>query len=505
MDLRFETSSPASVDADLLAVLIADPAALPDGLAKLDEHLGGSIRRELDRMQVKADSSWTVSVTGAADGPARILLVGFGPVQKDGRGDSVRIAGSKIAAAARGAKAERVAVVAPTDADDAQALVEGFTIGEFRIHKYRTEGHLEDDEEPTTPRYEGPTSLALVGEVSDAAQTAAETGHTLGHAQNWARDLANAPANLMTPVDLALAAEALAAEHEHLTYSSLGREEIEDEGMGMFAAVAQGADDDPRLIVLEWNPPAASEESDDDRLALVGKAVTFDTGGYSIKPGGSMVGMKLDKSGGCAVLGSMRAIAELGVERRVIAVVGATMNMIDGKSFRPDDVVTAMDGTTVEIVSTDAEGRLVLGDCISYARSLGCGAIIEMSTLTGAMVVALGHRFAGAVAEPDSPLLAQVIAAGERTGDHAWPMPIHSEYTGNLKTDSAEFRNSGPRDAGALSAGGFLAHFAKDTPFVHLDVAGAGMLPKARLWYGTKGASGWGVRLLVDLAASRTA
>jgi leucyl aminopeptidase len=503
MELRFETSAPASLDVDLLAVLVADPAALPDDLIQLDEQLGGPVRRELDRAKAKADASWTVSITGAAAGPGRILLVGFGPVAKTGRGDSIRIAGAKIAGAARGMKAESVAVAAPESAADTQALVEGISVGAFRIHKYRNEVPSDDGDDEAVG-YEGPTALLISGTADDDVRAAAERGRVLGEAQNWARDLANAPANLMTPIILAAEAEQLAEQHEHLTFSSLGREEIEDEGMGMFAAVAQGADDDPRLIVLEWNPPGA-EESDDDRLALVGKAVTFDTGGYSIKPGGSMVGMKMDKSGGCAVLGAMRAIAEVGVDRRVVAIVGATMNMIDGKSYRPDDVVTAMDGTTVEIVSTDAEGRLVLGDCISYARSLGCGAIVEMSTLTGAMVVALGHRFAGAIAEPGSALLAQVVAAGERTGDHAWPLPIHSEYTSNLKTDSAEFRNSGSRDAGALSAGGFLGHFAKDTPFVHLDVAGAGMLPKPRLWYGTKGASGWGVRLLVDLAQSRTA
>lgn len=502
MDLRFDTTAPASLDTDLLAALVADPAQLPAELQDLDDALGGALTRELGRADVKADASWTVTVTGGADGPAKVLLVGFGPVDKDGRGDSLRIAGSRIAATARGTKASEVAIVVPADADDAQAVVEGVTLGAFRIHKYRSDAPATDDEDDANA-YDGPQALVLLGADSGDVADAARRGLTLADAQNWARDLANAPANHMTPIALAQQARELADANEHLTYRELDRAGIEAKGMGMFAAVAQGAHDEPRLIVLEWNPPVATE-SDADRLALVGKAVTFDTGGISIKPSGGMEGMKLDKSGGCAVLGAMRAIAELGVPRRVIALVGATMNMPDGNAFRPGDVVTAMDGTTVEIISTDAEGRLVLGDCISYARELGCGAIVEASTLTGAMVVALGHRYGGAIAKPGSELVRQVVAAGEVTGDHAWPLPIHAEYTANLKTDCADFKNSGARDAGALSAGGFLGHFAKDTPFVHLDVAGCAMLNKARLWYGTKGASGWGVRLLTQLTADRT-
>jgi leucyl aminopeptidase len=195
----------------------------------------------------------------------------------------------------------------------------------------------------------------------------------------------------------------------------------------------------------------------------------------------------------------MRAIAATNVPRRIIAVVGATTNMPDGNAYRPGDVVTAMDGTTVEIISTDAEGRLVLGDCISYVRGRGCGAIVEASTLTGAMVISLGARYTGAIAKP-GPLVQAVVSSGEATGDHAWHMPMHDEYFESMKTPCADYKNTGERGGGALSAGSFLGHFAKDTPFVHLDVAGTAMLAKPRLWYGAKGASGWGVRLLTDLA-----
>ncbi|MCW2928305.1 MAG: leucyl aminopeptidase [Thermoleophilia bacterium] len=502
MDLSCSASAPQDLDVDLLAIVVDDPTRLPAAAAELDGQLGGALTRELQRGQVKADAASIVVVTGGATGPGRIALVGYGP-EEDGRGDALRVAGSKVAGAARGAEARSVAMVTGTDVDDVDALVTGFVLGAFRIHKYQspatTTGDVDTDAEASSSKYDGPESF-VVAAPDDAVGEAARAAFAIAEAQNWARDLANAPANRMMPVDLADRARELAEAHEHLSFRELGRSEIEAAGMGMFAAVAQGSADDPRLIVLEWNPPGA-DGADDARLALVGKAVVFDTGGISIKPSGGMEDMKLDKSGGCAVLGAMRAIAATSVPRRVIAVVGATTNMPDGNAYRPGDVVTAMDGTTVEIISTDAEGRLVLGDCITYVKGQGCGAIVEASTLTGAMVIALGHRYTGAIAKK-GPLVDAVVAAGERTGDHAWHLPMHDEYKANLKTACADFKNSGSRDAGALSAGSFLGHFAKDVPFVHLDVAGTAMLSKPRMWYGTKGASGWGVRLMTDLAAS---
>ena len=497
MDLSFASTPAHDSDADLVAVLVDDPSQLPTDASVLDDRLGGALSRELARGLVKADAASRVVVTGGAEGPGRVALVGYGP-ESDGRGDALRVAGSKVAGAARAAEARSVALVVPGDADDVDAFVTGFVLGAFRTHKY-TSPRPNGEDADATPKYDGPEQLVVLTD-DDALQTVARTAFRVADAQNWARDLANAPANRLMPIDLAAAAQSLADQHEHLTFRELHRTDIEEIGMGMFAAVAQGSADEPRLIVLEWNPPGATE-SNEERLAFVGKAVVFDTGGISIKPSGGMEDMKLDKSGGCAVLGAMRAIAETNVERRVIAVVGATTNMPDGDAYRPGDVVTAMDGTTVEIISTDAEGRLVLGDCISYVRGQGCGAIVEASTLTGAMVIALGHRYTGAIAKP-GPLVDAVVAAGEATGDHAWHLPMHDEYKANLKSPCADFRNSGSRDAGALSAGSFLEHFAKDTPFVHLDVAGTAMLSKPRMWYGCKGASGWGVRLMTELAAS---
>jgi leucyl aminopeptidase len=500
MDLRFAASPAQDSDVDLLAVIVDDPKTLPSSLSVLDEHLGGALTRELARGQVKADSATHVVVTGGAEGPRRIVLVSTGK-EADGRGDALRSAGGTIATAARSSESRSIAIVAPDADEDAAAIVTGLVLGAFRIHKYRTSKDETEDTD-ASPRYEGPESITVLGDEATLGDTT-RAAFAVAEAQNWARDLANAPANLMMPVDLAAAAKSVADAHEHLSFKEFGRAEIESAGMGMFAAVAQGSADEPRMIVLEWNPPGASTD-DADRLALVGKAVVFDTGGISIKPSGGMEDMKMDKAGGCAVLGAMRAIAETKVDRRVIAVVGATTNMPDGDAYRPGDVVTAMDGTTVEIISTDAEGRLVLGDCITYVKRQGCGAIVEASTLTGAMVVALGHRFAGAIAKRGK-LIDSVLASSEKTGDHAWHMPMHDEYFESMKTPCADYKNTGDRGAGALSAGAFLGHFAKDVPFVHLDVAGTAMLPKPRAWYGCKGASGWGVRLLTDLAGSWSA
>jgi leucyl aminopeptidase len=493
MELHIATTFADESDADLLAVLLDDTSQLPSSLTALDEHLGGALGRELARGILTPDAPSILVVTGAATGPGRVALVSHGP-DVDGIEDAYRVAGSKIAGAARAAKARSIAVIAPDSAELVNAVVTGIVLGSYRIHKYRAPTTGDDD---SADRYNGPVSLNLHGS-GDHVDAAARRALVVAQAQNWARDLANAPANLLMPIDLAREARELADRHEHLSFHELHRPDIEAAGMGMFAGVAQGSVDEPRLIVLEWNPPGANEP-DNERLALVGKAVMFDTGGISIKPSGGMEEMKLDKAGGCAVLGAMRAIAETRVARRVLAVVGATTNMPDGNAYRPGDVLSAMDGTTVEIISTDAEGRLVLGDCITYAHGRGCGAIVEASTLTGAMVIALGHRYTGAIAKPGA-LTDAVIAAGEATGDHAWHMPMHDEYKANLKTPCADLKNSGGRDGGALSAGSFLQHFAKDTPFVHLDIAGSGMLPKPRLWYGCKGASGVGVRLMTELA-----
>jgi leucyl aminopeptidase len=315
-------------------------------------------------------------------------------------------------------------------------------------------------------------------------------------AQNRARDLANTPANDLTPAALADYAFELADRHDSITAAALDGEQIRSRGMGAFAAVAQGSDQDPRLITLEYE--GAGAESAAPRLALIGKAVTFDTGGLWLKPTVSQIDMKFDMCGGAAVIEAIAALAALRAPVRVLGVIGATENMINGRAVKPGDIVTALDGTTIEVNNTDAEGRLVLADCITHARREGCEAIIDIATLTGAITIALGSTYAGMMSNDDA-LADRVLAAGERTGEPLWRMPLHADYAEMIKGRYAQLTNrTERREAQASTAAELLHHFVGDVPWVHLDIAGTadhGHSP-----YYDKGGTGFGVRLLSEVA-----
>ena len=500
MEITHTTNNPATTSVDALIAYVADATTMPSVLSELDASLGGAISRELSRERLRAGKGDVTTITGGVDGPQRIILATIGTTH-DGERDAVRTVGGRLASACRAARATSVAMIATGDAEQTADVLEGYLLGAYRYERFKSHGsqHDADVDGVEASRPAPLASLELLGAQDDEA-AAATRAATLANAVNWGRDLANAPANHLTPEILGFHAEQLAQRHDHLSCTLLDRAEIEARGMGMLAGVAQGSSNEPRLIVLEWNPPQDTRP-DAERLALIGKAVTFDTGGISIKPSAGMAEMKLDKSGGCAVLAAMRAIAELEVPRKVLAIIGATENMPDAAAYKPGDVITAMDGTNVEITNTDAEGRLVLGDAICFARELGCSRLVEISTLTGAMVIALGHHFTGCVAR-HGDLTDQVLAAAQATGDHAWHLPMHDTYKPSLKSDCADMINAGGRAGSSLSAAMFLEHFAKDTPLVHLDVAGTAMLPKPQGYHTAKGASGWGVRLFVELVAN---
>ena len=505
--MKFLDELPEHTPVDLLAVMIDDPASPPEVVDELPSDIAAMIRRELERDRIRPGKGDTVLIPGGDTGPIHIALLGLGS-EDDGRDEAVRDAGGRAARAARTLRASTLVFPGTTTPEESAWLVEGATLGSYSYKRFKTAAEDQTDAplaDPTQmrslhePQEKYPATVSLSGASSENT-AAAQQAYALARATNWARDLANAPGNFLTPEMLAAEASALADQHEHLTCTVLDQADIEREGLGLIAAVGKGSEHEPRLIVLEWNPPGV-DTPDNERLAFVGKAVTFDTGGISIKPSAGMTEMKLDKSGGCAVLGAMRAIAERNLQRRVVAVVGSAENMPGGRAYKPGDVFTARGGTTVEITNTDAEGRLVLGDSITWTRHLGCGAIVELSTLTGAMVVALGHHFSGVVAR-SSALTDAVLESAGRTGDPAWHLPMHDAYKDALKSECADLANSGPRYAGSLYAGLFLEHFAKDTPFAHIDIAGTAMLPKPHRYLNAKGASGWGVRLLADLAAS---
>jgi leucyl aminopeptidase len=320
-------------------------------------------------------------------------------------------------------------------------------------------------------------------------------GAAVAAAVNRARDLQNRPANVLTPRALAARAQEL----EGVSVDVLDRAGIEAAGMGAFAAVARGSDEEPRLITIRYEPPDVAGPL----LGFVGKAVTFDSGGISLKPGAKMHEMKFDMSGGAAVLEGVGAIAALGLPVRVAGVIGATENLPSGRAVKPGDIVRAKSGVTIEVNNTDAEGRLVLADCIAHALDLGAERLVDLATLTGAMVVALGHTYAGLFAN-DEGWAGEVLAAGERTGELCWRMPLHAEYAKLIEGRYADIMNTTPeRAAGSATAAEFLHRFAGDVPWAHLDVAGSAY-DLGRAYVG-KGGAGWGVRLLVDLARGEPA
>jgi leucyl aminopeptidase len=419
------------------------------------------------------------------EGGGRILVVGLGEREKL---DAERL---RVAAALAVKEAERLELsslawsapdaLAPEVA--AEAIVTGTILGSYRFDRFR---RGEPDEPPT--RVEALTVLAPA-----SAAAAAESARVVAEAQNRARDLQSTPANFATPSFLAARGEEIATGADMVTAEVLGREEIKALGMGGLTAVSQGGAEDPRLIVLRYAGGGSGPT-----LGLVGKGVTFDTGGISLKPGTGMQEMKFDMSGGAAVLEAVAAIAELGLKIDLIAIVPSTENMPSGEAVKPGDVIIQYNGMTVEVNNTDAEGRLILADALAYAVELGAERIVDIATLTGAVMIALGSTYAAVIANDDA-LAGELLAAGERTGELTWRLPLHPEYKEMMKGTVADLSNlASKREAGTITAASFLEEFVDDTPWAHLDIAGTAWGVGRE--YTGKDASGYGVRLLVGLA-----
>jgi leucyl aminopeptidase len=418
----------------------------------------------------------------------RLIAVGLGPRdQLDA--ERARIAAALAGRRARELGARHLCWELPGGDDElAAGLVEGTVLGAYRFTRFRP---APDEAALEQLTLSGPADADLTGAVHRASVLAA--------AQNRARDLGNRPPNDLTPTALAEYAVALGERHDALTVTVLDESALRERGMGAFAAVAQGSAEPAQLITLAY--AGGGVAGDAPRLALVGKAVTFDSGGLSIKPPNSMIEMKFDMMGGAAVIEAIAALAELEVPVRVLGVVGATENLVSDRSVKPGDIVTALDGTTIEVNNTDAEGRLVLADCITHARRLGCDAVVDIATLTGGVVVALGATYAGLFASDDA-LAAQLIACGESTGELLWRLPLHPAYAEMVKGRYAQLTNrTQRREASAITGAEFLHHFAGAEPWAHLDIAAVG--DDGRAPYLDKGGTGFGVRLLAELAARR--
>ena len=460
------------VDSDLLAVGLFEDASLPEALA-------GAPGAE------DAKGGFKKIAMLHPERPGRALVVGLGK-REELDAERARVAAALAARQAASVEALTLAWALPDGADESTAagLVEGTILASYRFDRFRG-GEPEDE---PRPRLE---SLTIVGPESIGAE--AEAARVAAEAQNRARELQDLPSNVATPSYLAARAEEIAAAHDSVSVEVLGREEISERQMGGLAAVSKGTAEEPKLMVLRYEPGDAGAT-----VGLVGKAVTFDSGGISIKPAQSMHEMKMDMSGGAAVLEAVSAIAELGLAVNLIAVVPSTENLPSGTAIKPGDIITQYNGKTVEVNNTDAEGRLILADAIAYCVELGADRIVDIATLTGAVLIALGSTYAALISNDDQ-WAGEVIEAAQRTGELAWRLPLHPEFKELTKGTAADLTNaSTKRKAGTIYAGSFLEEFVDGRPWAHLDIAGTAW-DVGREYVG-KGPTGYGVRLLVALA-----
>ena len=437
----------------------------------------------------EARRSFKALALAHADG-RRWLAVGLGK-REDFTPERARVAAAVVCERARELSAATLCWQVPGEGDPAvaAALVEGTILADYRFESHKSAPAADEEPRPT------PLEHLVLSSPADLQATVAESA-LVAAAVNAARDLQNRPGNDLTPTALAEHARSLGDEIRSLSVEIDGREGIAGRGMGAFSAVAQGSDQEPALITLRYEGPQAQGPM----LGLVGKAVTFDSGGISLKPGAKMAEMKFDMSGGAAVIEAVAAIARLGLPVRLVAVVGASENLPSGRAVKPGDIVTAANGRTIEVNNTDAEGRLVLADCLCHAIAQGAEQIVDLATLTGAVIVALGSTYAGLMGN-DEELFQRISAAGERTGEIVWRLPMHREYDELVKGTYGDLDNAPEaRKAGTIVGAAFLANFVGETPWAHLDIAGSAWdLGRA---YAEKGASGYGVRLLVELAKS---
>ena len=462
------------VDADLTAVLLFKDEELPQEL------LGA-------RGAEDARSAYRKSTLVHPESPERVLVVGMGK-HDELDPERIRVAAAVAAKQAAGLRATSLAIAVPEGGDEelAAALVEGALMAAYRFDRFKTDADPEEEgEQASPPRIE---SLTLIGDPKLAER--AEVARVTAEAANRARELQNLPSNVATPSYLAVRALEIAVKHDAVSVEVIERDQMVERGMGGLEAVSAGTDQPPKLIVMRI-------EGEGPLLALVGKAVTFDSGGISIKPSSGMQEMKMDMSGGAAVIEAVAAIAELGMPANLLAVVPATENMPSGHATKPGDIITQLNGNTVEVNNTDAEGRLILADALAYAVEGGAERLVDLATLTGAVLIALGSTYAALVSNDDE-FAAEVAEAAERTGELAWRLPLHPEYKELTKGTVADLTNaSEKRKAGTLYAASFLEEFVDERPWVHLDIAGTAW-DVGREYVG-KGPTGYGVRLLVDL------
>ncbi|HEY2435147.1 MAG TPA: leucyl aminopeptidase [Vicinamibacterales bacterium] len=489
--IRLFSDGPGSTDTDLLVFPLFEGETIADSVAGLDEATGGAIARAAASGELRGrlfDLFLTPSA-GKSWKADRVAVIGAGKAA-DFTTERLRKVASAAALAARTRRIKRIAFVLRgrwDGSEGAQAVAEGLVLAAFSGDLYKS------GERQGPPPEELIVVAAAAAEDKAATEAAVQRGRILGEASNFARELANEPSNVLTPTSFADRAAA-AGREAGLAVEILDEPAIEKLGMGLLLGVARGSAEPPRLVVLRHSPAGAPEAP---VLGLVGKGVTFDTGGISIKPAEGMERMKDDMAGGAAVVAAMCAIARLGAPIRVVGIVPMTENMPGGRAIKPGDILRGAGGKTVEVLNTDAEGRLILGDALWYAQQLGATHLVDAATLTGACVVALGKVASGAFGRPDA-WRDTVIEVANRAGDRAWPMPLYDEYVEQMRSEVADLVNAGSRAGGACTAAAFLKEFTNGLPWVHLDIAGTAWADEAKPFQ-PKGPIGVAVRALAEL------
>ena len=497
MEIKVIVGDIAHIEADAIVVNLFEGVPQPGGAtAAVDKALDGAISSLISRGEIKGKFG-EVNIVHTFGKPLQVgagivAIAGLGKSQ-DFNTDKIRGVAGEFCRALRKLNCHKIATILHgagiggiEPEVSAQAIAEGALLGLYSFNKYKK------------PEYEDVEEMLIV--VREAGkipilEPAIRKGSVAAEATNLARDMINEPANYMTPSQMAKAAEEIANKY-NLEFQVFDSEDMEAMGMGALLGVAKGSSQPPKLITLSYKGDKRSEKA----LGFLGKGITFDSGGISIKPSEGMAEMKDDMAGAAAVMTALVAIARLKPQINATAIIPATENLPSGTALKPGDILKALNGKTIEVINTDAEGRLILADALSYAQRLGLSPLIDLATLTGACCVALGTLYGGLFSN-DQDLVDKVLKAAERTGERMWQMPMPEEYKQQLKSEIADVKNIGDKYGGAITAALFLAEFVDNTPWVHIDIAGPANSNKES-GYILKGATGIGVRTLIELASS---
>ena len=484
----------AQVEADAIVVnLFEGVNQLGGATAAVDQALDGAISHLIGRNEIKGKFGEVSIIHTLGKLPAGIVAVAGLGKRQDFNLDKIRGVAGEFCRSLRKLNCRKIATVLHGSGigsikpeDSAEAITEGSLLGLYNFSRYKKPEHEDIEEMLIVEKVESKISVLECG---------IHKGKIMAEATCLARDMVNEPSNTMTPTGMADVAEEIAGKY-NLEFKVFNLEDMKAMGMGALLGVARGSNELPKLITLSYKGDERSEKA----LGFIGKGVTFDSGGISIKPSEGMGEMKDDMAGGAAVIAALSAIAQVKPKINVTGIIPATENLPSGTALKPGDVLRAMNGKTIEVINTDAEGRLILADALSYAVKQGLSPLVDVATLTGACYVALGTLYSGAFGN-DPELMGKVLKAAEETGERVWQMPMPEEYKEQIKSEIADVKNTGNRYGGAITAALFLAEFVADTPWVHLDIAGTAFSSKES-GYIAKGATGFGVRTLVELASA---